>query len=135
MELKPCPWCGSTDVTANNEDVDGILCNSCGFYWSFDGAGDYDTIRAETIERWNNRPIEDELRQRAAQWQQLCDSLGLAHATHPHYIADELKAMRDSLTYIAQRNSTMTGTPLGSQMDERRIWQDMGKRAAKAVNW
>jgi FtsZ-binding cell division protein ZapB len=96
--------------------------------------------RLVEIDRLNDtqtalRQEGDELRERAAQWQQLCDLLGLARATHPHYVADELKEMRDALTYIAQRSSAMTGTPTGSRMDERRIWQDMGKRAMKAVNW
>lgn len=58
-ELKPCPWCGSADVTPDNADADGILCNGCGFYWSFDGYEYSD--RVDTISRWNTRPLEDAL--------------------------------------------------------------------------
>lgn len=57
-----CPFCGSDEVTTDEPDVDGIFCQGCGFYWSFDGAGDYEVIRAETIACWNKRPVEDSLR-------------------------------------------------------------------------
>lgn len=63
-ELNPiwCPFCGSDEVSTDDSDVDGIFCQGCGFYWTFDGPGDYEAVRAETIARWNKRPVEDALR-------------------------------------------------------------------------
>jgi hypothetical protein len=84
METNPiwCPFCGSDEVTADDPDIDGIFCQGCGFWWSFDGDGDYDVIRAETIARWNSRPIEDALRAEVERlreaWQDALRTLGEA---------------------------------------------------------
>jgi len=48
-------------------------------------------------------------------------------------VAAENERLRETLTSIQQRARSMTGTPLGAPMEERRIWQDMGKQAAKAL--
>lgn len=51
-ELKPCPFCGHTDIRArknNAKDVCYIFCNGCGC--STGG----DVVRDMAIETWNRR--------------------------------------------------------------------------------
>lgn len=145
-DFKPCPFCGCAYVREYVDD--GFYCEQCGYGYIWHGL-ETEQQQDEIRKRWNTRPIEDalraenerlrhegdEYRQRAAQWQQLCDLLGLAHATHPHYVADELKEMRDALAYIAQSASARWNGPLFPAMEERSLWLAMGKRALKAVNW
>lgn len=68
-QLKPCPWCGSAAVGIAHEVVDGIVCDGCGFYWSFDDYGS--DAAGEVSAQWNTRPIEDGLRAmlRELEWQ------------------------------------------------------------------
>lgn len=57
-ELKPCPFCGETRLTIeDNQQVQDVhvLCKDCGAKTSFDG------IRYDVAGRWNGRPIEDAL--------------------------------------------------------------------------
>ena len=59
--LKPCPFCGETRLTIeDNQKVQDVhvLCKDCGAKTSFDG------IRYDVAGRWNGRPIEDVLQKR-----------------------------------------------------------------------
>ena len=60
-ELKPCPFCGMTSLTIeDNQKVQDVhvLCKDCGAKVSFEG------IRYTVASRWNMRPIEHALEQR-----------------------------------------------------------------------
>ena len=60
-ELKPCPFCGETKLTIeDNQKVQDVhvLCNDCGAKTSFDG------IRYAVASRWNVRPVEHALQKR-----------------------------------------------------------------------
>lgn len=60
-ELKPCPFCGETRLTIeDNQKVQDVhvLCKDCGAKTSFDG------IRYDVAGRWNVRPVEDALQKR-----------------------------------------------------------------------
>ena len=59
--LKPCPFCGETRLTIeDNQKVQDVhvLCKDCGAKTSFDG------IRYAVAGRWNCRPVEDALKRR-----------------------------------------------------------------------
>lgn len=60
-ELKPCPFCGETRLTIeDNQKVRDVhvLCKDCGAKTSFDG------IRYDVAGRWNIRPVEHALQKR-----------------------------------------------------------------------
>ena len=60
-ELKPCPFCGETRLTIeDNQQVQDVhvLCKDCGAKTSFDG------IRYDVAGRWNVRPVENALQKR-----------------------------------------------------------------------
>ena len=60
-ELKPCPFCGETRLTIeDNQKVQDVhvLCKDCGAKTSFDG------IRYAVAGRWNCRSVEDALKRR-----------------------------------------------------------------------
>lgn len=60
-ELKPCPFCGETRLTIeDNQKVQDVhvLCKDCGAKTSFDG------IRYDVVGRWNVRPVERALQKR-----------------------------------------------------------------------
>ena len=60
-ELKPCPFCGETRLTIeDNQKVRDVhvLCKDCGAKTSFDG------IRYDVAGRWNVRPVERALKSR-----------------------------------------------------------------------
>lgn len=60
-ELKPCPFCGETRLTIeDNQKVRDVhvLCKDCGAKTSFDG------IRYAVASRWNVRPVEHALQKR-----------------------------------------------------------------------
>lgn len=60
-ELKPCPFCGETSLTIeDNQKVQDVhvLCKDCGAKISFEG------IRYTVASRWNTRPIEQVLQKR-----------------------------------------------------------------------
>ena len=56
-ELKPCPFCGRSDVIFN-QDTDIVHCRWCG--------GVYDSLFLCDAS-WNTRPIEDALNARIAE--------------------------------------------------------------------
>ena len=61
MELKPCPWCRQTPEVFKFDDGVKFQCKkSC---VSFPDVGLFTSIEVAVAE-WNNRPIEDELKQR-----------------------------------------------------------------------
>lgn len=53
-DLKPCPHCGSADVSLWIISGGGrkVMCGSC---------DDYHNTDEKAIESWNNRPLENEL--------------------------------------------------------------------------
>lgn len=60
-ELKPCPFCGETRLTIeDNQKVRDVhvLCKDCGAKTSFDG------IRYDVAGRWNTRPLKHALQKR-----------------------------------------------------------------------
>jgi hypothetical protein len=103
-------FCGSTDIEIDDE---GICCNGCDFWLGFDGYAAYDVLRAEGVKRWNTRPVEDALRAEV----------------------ERIEPLREALKRISTTSHTMRGTPLGTNRQERRIWQDMGKIADKALGF
>jgi len=65
-KLKPCPFCGGTKICTEK----GINLNYC------------DNCSAESnVERWNTRPIEDDLRNRIAELEAEIDQLAAHYAT------------------------------------------------------
>lgn len=59
--LKPCPFCGETRLTIeDNQKVRDVhvLCKDCGAKTSFDG------IRYDVAGRWNTRPLKHALQKR-----------------------------------------------------------------------
>ena len=74
VKLKPCPFCGSTDIyeTHSEEDTLGtknpeIFCNSCKIIFSIEDDSpytdcdeDYAYRKAKTMEAWNKRVREVE---------------------------------------------------------------------------
>lgn len=76
-ELKPCPFCGETRLTIeDNQKVRDVhvLCNDCGAKTSFNG------IRYDVAGRWNGRPIEDVLQKRIEELEAERDRLKKNHA-------------------------------------------------------
>lgn len=76
-ELKPCPFCGETRLTIeDNQKVQDVhvLCKDCGAKTSFDG------IRYDVAGRWNVRPIEDVLQKRIEELEAERDRLKKDHA-------------------------------------------------------
>lgn len=80
-ELKPCPFCGETSLTIEDnqmvQDVH-VLCKDCGAKTSFDG------IRYSVASRWNVRPVEDALQR------------------HIKALEAENRRLRDALKEIAE---------------------------------
>lgn len=76
-ELKPCPFCGETSLTIEDnqmvQDVH-VLCKDCGAKTSFDG------IRYDVAGRWNVRPVEDALQKRIEELEAERDRLKKNHA-------------------------------------------------------
>ena len=67
MDLKPCQFCGKTEVFLGepiNPDEYGVMCNSCGAVSGLDEDGNF----AEQL--YNTRPIEDALHARIAELEQ-----------------------------------------------------------------
>ena len=59
-EIKPCPFCGSTDIKLHDEISHAVWCQEC--------FAEMPSIDIESaVELWNTRPIEDELRARIAE--------------------------------------------------------------------
>ena len=60
QEIKPCPYCGSTDIKLHDEITHAVWCQEC--------FAEMPSIDIESaVELWNTRPIEDELRARIAE--------------------------------------------------------------------
>lgn len=76
-ELKPCPFCGETRLTIEDnqmvQDVH-VLCKDCGAKTSFDG------IRYDVAGRWNIRPVEHALQKRIEELEAERDRLKKDHA-------------------------------------------------------
>jgi Lar family restriction alleviation protein len=59
-ELKPCPFCGSTDIKLHDEISHAVWCQEC--------FAEVPSIDIESaIKLWNTRPIEDALTARIAE--------------------------------------------------------------------
>lgn len=59
-ELKPCPFCGSTDIKLHDEISHAVWCQEC--------FAEVPSIDIESaIKLWNTRPIEDALNARIAE--------------------------------------------------------------------
>ena len=52
-ELKPCPFCGSDDLSEGPHSP-YIICNGCGAF----GPGNSDVTHEEAIKAWNTRTPE-----------------------------------------------------------------------------
>ena len=67
-EIKPCPFCGSTDIKLHDEISHAVWCQEC--------FAEMPSIDIESaVELWNTRPIEDELRARIAELEAESDQL------------------------------------------------------------
>ena len=67
-EMKPCPFCGSTDIKLHDEITHAVWCQEC--------FAEMPSIDIESaVELWNTRPIEDELRARIAELEAESDQL------------------------------------------------------------
>ena len=76
-ELKPCPFCGETRLTIeDNQKVQDVhvLCKDCGAKISFDG------IRYAVAGRWNIRSVERALKRRIEELEAERDRLKKDHA-------------------------------------------------------
>ena len=71
-ELKPCPFCGSIE-----QFVDGNITSSKCRCFSTDM---YDDV---WVDNWNNRPIEDKLREENERLRKVVDALTLFLQNHP----------------------------------------------------
>ena len=59
-EIKPCPFCGSTDIKLHDEISHAVWCQEC--------FAEMPSIDIESaVELWNTRPIEDALNARIAE--------------------------------------------------------------------
>ena len=68
QEIKPCPYCGSTDIKLHDEITHAVWCQEC--------FAEMPSIDIESaVELWNTRPIEDELRARIAELEAESDQL------------------------------------------------------------
>ena len=73
-EIKPCPFCGSTDIKLHDEISHAVWCQEC--------FAEMPSIDIESaVELWNTRPIEDELRARIAELEADNDQLTAHDAT------------------------------------------------------
>ena len=60
QEIKPCPYCGSTDIKLHDEITHAVWCQEC--------FSEVESIDIESaIKLWNTRPIEDALQARIAE--------------------------------------------------------------------
>lgn len=67
-ELKPCPFCGSTNIKLHDEISHAVWCQEC--------FSEVESIDIESaIELWNTRPIEDALQARIAELEAYIDEL------------------------------------------------------------
>ena len=76
-ELKPCPFCGETRLTIeDNQKVQDVhvLCKDCGAKTSFDG------IRYAVAGRWNIRSVERALQKHIEELEAERDRLKKDHA-------------------------------------------------------
>ena len=74
QEIKPCPYCGSTDIKLHDEITHAVWCQEC--------FAEMPSIDIESaVELWNTRPIEDELRARIAELEAENDQLNAHDAT------------------------------------------------------
>ena len=60
-ELKPCPFCGSTETRTNYALLPEVICLGC------DATIDTGYEMDDAIKLWNTRPIEDALQARIAE--------------------------------------------------------------------
>lgn len=59
--LKPCPFCGSTNLTAPTRADDYVTCNACRVFGPSADVPERtqsDIRIADAIDRWNTRPGE-----------------------------------------------------------------------------
>jgi hypothetical protein len=66
MDLKPCPFCGSADLSPGwRATTFSIGCDACGFEFEGDPSTwktELEQVKRECIIRWNTRPVEDAAR-------------------------------------------------------------------------
>lgn len=107
-ELKPCPFCGETRLTIEDnqmvQDVH-VLCKDCGAKTSFDG------IRYAVAGRWNGRPIEgviqDRIEELEAENRRLRETLEMlakfAGELEKKYYPTPPSAKFDTIKYYAEK--------------------------------
>ena len=99
-ELKPCPFCGGEANVDTGYEIDGILCDGCGFWYRFDGYTD----SKDAIDFWNTRPVDqlraerDRLRQVlvavATRLESAADDRTFPHGMYYTYAARDLAQIR-----------------------------------------
>ncbi len=91
-DLKPCPFCGSKDITADKDDgFDswGLYCTDCGWGIPYEHVSKKDAIKL-----WNSRPLEDALTHRIEELELFVSrvskeqSIGWLPTNDPHIFED-----------------------------------------------
>ena len=104
-ELKPCPFCGETSLTIEDnqmvQDVH-VLCKDCGAKTSFDG------IRYAVAGRWNVRPVERALKSRIEELE--AENGRLRKAFPKWQSGEELPAKSDRLPESRPVKTAASGT-------------------------
>jgi Lar family restriction alleviation protein len=109
--LKPCPFCGSTDL--EHQHLEGtilnpawsIYCGYCGARSRYDDAGDY-------IPAWNTRADADRIEALTAEVAAYGRSLELKQA-----LIEDLKADNDMLRKVIARYQNVCGVLTQSDRD------------------
>lgn len=125
QDVRPCPKCGSANIDADDNEVDGVVCVDCGFWMDYHPIG-----RDETLDLWNERPLEDALRSEIARLNAYADKLAdalpegglpqdietrraanFALAQENHELRAEVARLRADNDYLRQRYHLPTGDP------------------------
>lgn len=92
-ELKPCPFCGETGLTIeDNQKVQDVhvLCKDCGAKTSFDG------IRYDVAGRWNIRSVERALQKRIEELKSTQNAVLVNRLyEQKHYNAEAMKRIEE----------------------------------------
>lgn len=95
--VRPCPKCGSANIDADDNEVDGVVCVDCGFWMDYHPIG-----RDETLDLWNERPLEDALRSEITRLNAYADKL--ADALPEGGLPQDIDTRRAANFALAQEN-------------------------------
>ena len=98
-DLKPCPFCGSTELV-EGQDVAQVFCYHC--------------VAQGWRKDWNRRPIEDALRAEVARQLKECESLADASLRYARENADLHAEVAKLKAELERWTGTLTDDQLGS---------------------